>query len=618
MSHGRKRTKIIIEQTIEPAVALHFEDMVINNGLGKNEYLLRLRYINVPKLSQIKVEDVTLAGRDDAVRTIYETLRPLSDNQSKQTYFLGIVDYFRYLDSNEYQGDVFDIEVMTECIKYYNRLQSKGKSKSKARGIKSSLSFFLRRWNRDFEANVLPKVIKHVSSTEQAFHVETELKPLSKVIVRGAVAFKKAIENNVMLTIHPFFDEQEFNENTQNNGWTPIEASGKKRGFKCCMRPVPRTIKDSPLSSERLHRQVFYNQASRNWFFLFSMLTGMNKSVLTNMRIEDVKFKSIGSGRFVFDGEKYRAGYKSLDNACGFSQRTKELVEGWLNVLKVVYESLGIPLSKELPLCPFFNSSGDVLTFSENTSNLDAVNIQLEKMTGLRVTTRRFRATKSDVLMRVTEDIFLVSQGLNNTLNVVAKKYTSGTQADHDNNLNATFSALSAVAKGESLGKAIESAKIMHSDILSDYDYKSLRNSNSQSKPLMATPSGIKCSGPTPEKLIAEAKRMKLLDIDFSSDTGRCTDFLGCFDCDSHKLVATESDIWLMLSFLEQIEALKDLIASNSIPKKEFFMVEGLLKKVILRLKQKAPKNYKLAKDKIKNGYYHPLYQNRANANQFF
>ncbi|MBF4280703.1 hypothetical protein EAY27_26850, partial [Vibrio anguillarum] len=89
----------------------------------------------------------------------------------------------------------------------------------------------------------------------------------------------------------------------------------KKYGFKKCMIPVPGTIKYSPLPLERLHRQVFYNQASRNWFFVFSMLTGMNKSVLANVRHEDVSFKNIGSGRFVFDGEKFRAGYKSLDNS---------------------------------------------------------------------------------------------------------------------------------------------------------------------------------------------------------------------------------------------------------------------------------------------------------------
>ncbi|MBF4307960.1 hypothetical protein EAY09_26555, partial [Vibrio anguillarum] len=211
-----------------------------------------------------------------------------------------------------------------------------------------------------------------------------------------------------------------------------------------------------------------------------------------------------------------------------------------------------------LPLCPFFNRYGEVLTFDADSSNIGYINAQLEKVTGLRVTTKRFRATKSDVLMRVTEDMFLVSQGLNDTVNVVAKRYSSGVQADHDNNLNATFSALNAISKGEDIGKAIENAKVMHSDILSDYDYKNLRNGDNQSKPLMTTPSGIKCSGATPEKLIAEARRMKKLGIDFSKDTGRCTDFIGCFDCDRHKLVASENDIWLMLSFLEQIEGLKE------------------------------------------------------------
>lgn len=111
---------------------------------------------------------------------------------------------------------------------------------------------------------------------------------------------------------------------------------------------------------------------------------------------------------------------------------------------------------------------------------------------------------------------------------------------------------------------------------------------------------------------------MKQLGIDFSKDTGRCTDFLACFDCDSHKLVASENDIWLMLSFLEQIEDLKEMVASNSAPKDEYFMVEGMLKKVLVRLKQKAPKNYASARQKVDNGDYHPLYQDRASANQFF
>ena len=149
--------------------------------------------------------------------------------------------------------------------------------------------------------------------------MDTELKPLSKVLVKGALTFQEAIEKNELLDIHPFFDEELFFERAKNNGWTAHKVGTNRYGFKLSMKPMPTTIKGSPLSLEQLNRQVFYNQASRNWFFVFSMLTGMNTSVLANVRHKDVSFKSIGSGRFVFDGEKFRAGYKNLDNSCGFS-----------------------------------------------------------------------------------------------------------------------------------------------------------------------------------------------------------------------------------------------------------------------------------------------------------
>ena len=618
MTQGRKRTKIVLNKPSAPVIPLRFEDMVLDCGNGKKSYTHRLRYRHVPTVKQIKSGNEVLANRDDIVREIHQRLNPLPENLSKRHYFSGLVNYFRYIDGIGYQGDLFSNSGMIYCIKHFNKLSEKGEQVSKVKQIKNSLSFLLRLWNRESDLRSLPEVAARALADNKAFHVETELKPLSKVLIKGGLAFQEAIEKNELLDIHPFFDEELFTERAKSHGWTLRTIAYKKNGFKSCMKPRARTIKDSPLPLERLHRQTFYNQASRNWFFVFSMLTGMNTSVLANVRHKDVSFKSIGSGRFVFDGEKFRAGYKNLDNSCGFSQRTKELVIRWLKTSKVMYQSLGIPLSNELPLCPFFNTSGEVWTFNTHSSHIGYINGQLEKIIGLKVTVSRFRATKSDVLMRVTEDIFLVSQGLNNTVNVVAKRYSSGVQTDHDNNLNATFGALSAAAKGEDIGKSVENAKAMCSDILSDYDYKNLRSRESKEQPLMTTPSGIKCAGATPEKLVAEARRMKQLGIDFSKDTGRCTDFLSCFDCDSHKLVASENDIWLMLSFLEQIEDLKEIVASNSAPKDEYFVVERMLKKVLVRLKQKAPKNYAQAKQKVDDGDYHPLYQDRASASQFF
>lgn len=618
MNQGRKRTRITIEKINAPVIPLRFEDMVLLSGNGIKSYTYRLRYLHVMTLEQIKTGDAVLANRDDIVREIHQMLTALPENTSKQVYFYGLVCYFQYLDSIHYQSDPFSNEIMDRCIKHFNKLRVKGEQVTKVQQIKSSLSFLLRQWNRESDLKVLPEVSIHSTSVSKAFHLETELKPISKVLIKGALSFQKAIEKNELLGIHPFFDDKLFSKQAKRHGWTLQQIANKKKGFKACMKPLLWTIKERQISVERINQQVFYNQASRNWFFVFSMLTGMNKSVLANVQYKDISFKNIGSGRFVFDGEKFRAGYKNLDNSCGFSKRTKELIIRWLKTSQVMYQSIGIPFSNELPLCPFFKVSGEVCTFNTHGSNIGYINSQLEKVTGIKVNAKRFRATKSDVLMRVTEDIFLVSQGLNNTVSVVAKRYSSGVQADHDNNLNATFSALSAIADGEKVAKAVENAKSMCSDILSDYDYKKLRNRKSNDQPLMTTPSGIKCAGATPEKLVAESRRMQKLGVDFSKDTGRCTDFLACFDCDSHKLIASENDIWLMLSFLEQIESLKEMIVRNSMPQSEYFIVEGILKKVLIRMKQKAPKNYTSAKQKVDNGDYHMLYQDRASAIRFF
>lgn len=618
MSEGRKRTKITIEKRSERLAVLRFEDMVIDNGKGKKEYLHRLRYVNVPTVKQIKLGLEILAGRDSVVRSIYEALEPLPDNHSKLNYFYGMIVYFRYLDSINYRGDVFVNEIMKESLQHFNRLRNKGEQVSKSVSVQSAFSFFLRAWSREKDLKTLPEVFANPPSKNQAFDIETELKPLAKVLIRGALAFQQAIEKGELLDTHPFFDEEEFEKVVKSKGWKKKRIDESKRGFKQCMKPHPRTIRESQIPLDQLNEQTIFNQASRNWFFVFSMLTGMNKSVLAQIRFIDVRFKNIGSGRFVLCGRKSRANYKELDNSSGFSKRTKELIEGWLMASKTMYLRLDIPFSKSLPICPFFNRNGEVSTFDQHGAKLECVNLQIQKVTGLRVTTMRFRATKSDILMRVTDDIFLVSQGLNNSISVVAKRYSSGVQVDHDNNLNATFSALDAVSKGEEIGRAIEDAKVMRSDILSDYDYKKLRSGRCSEKPLMMTPSGVSCSGPTAEKLVTEARRMKQLGIDFSKDTGHCTDFIGCFDCDSHKLVSSEDSVWLMLSFLDQIEDLKEIVASNSTPKDEYFIVEGLLKKVLARLQSKDPVNYHSALKKVESNIYHPFYQDRASASQFF
>ena len=275
-------------------------------------------------------------------------------------------------------------------------------------------------------------------------------------------------------------------------------------------------------------------------------------------------------------------------------------------------------VTQDLPLFPYFSAkNGQVLDFSFHGASPEYINRLMEKLLGVTVSSTRFRKTKSDVLMRVTEDVLLVSLGLNNTVQTVTRNYASGVKADHDNNLSATFSAKMAIAKGQNIAEAVSEAKVLHSDILSDYDVKQ-RLRKGEKYTSIITPTGIRCQGATAAKLAKEAEKLIKSGVDLSQDEHKCTDFLACFDCESHLLIASEMDIWLMLSFLDQIEDLKEQVAVNSTPKDEVFKVEVLLKKTLERLNAKSPNNYSKALTRVEAGVYHPLYANRASLKQFF
>ncbi len=106
MIQGRKRTKIALKKKSAAVTALSHEDMVLMCGNGKRSYLNRLCYVNVPTIKQIASGNEVLANRYNIVRTIFETLQPLPDSKSKESYFTGLVDYFRYIDAKKYRGNI--------------------------------------------------------------------------------------------------------------------------------------------------------------------------------------------------------------------------------------------------------------------------------------------------------------------------------------------------------------------------------------------------------------------------------------------------------------------------------------------------------------------------------
>jgi hypothetical protein len=120
------------------------------------------------------------------------------------------------------------------------------------------------------------------------------------------------------------------------------------------------------------------------------------------------------------------------------------------------------------------------------------------------------------------------------------------------------------------------------------------------------TPAGVRCTGDATLTNQIE-RQLKTLKLDIPEEEKKCTNFLKCFVCDNHVLVAMVDDIWLMMSFYDVIKSLKEQVAINSLPEDELYQLENTVKNILDRFRNVSVDNFKKAKIKH-NEAAHPLY----------
>ncbi|PKH88367.1 hypothetical protein [Colwellia sp. Bg11-28] len=619
---GRKRkvSKVVRTQNHAKVEPLSIENMVLTNREGCRFHMKRLKYRGVPTLicsgrgkNYFKdSNNLVKAHRESVVRELYRLMPhsgSLCDSTAFQNLRTGIVTYFKYLDEYKTNLIPFNNDSMNGCIKHFNKLKLEGVTPSNASKVRSALVYFLKLMGRTQHALKLTSVTRNEPSGNQiAFHIETELKPISKILIRGYKALIAHIKGNTLPIVHPFFDENLLRKMAETNRWDGQTLGAKKRAFKLAMQPSVLAREKSLLGIDELKRIVLFNQTSRCALHLFFMMTGMNAEVIQSMKRRDVAFKSIGTGKYIFKSMKARARNKEVDNSLGFSKYTKVLIEEWLEASKIVYSFLGIDNVDDMPFLYYIDTNLKLCDFTHKKSESGAINNLIGKLLPVYLNATRFRKTKSDVLMRTTESMYLVSQGLNNTIDVVKASYSAGVKSDHDRSLTVSMQAQFNIAKGMKVDEAIKKAKILNSDILFDYDYRERLKRNKMTASTI-TPSGVRCMGD--ENVMLQVKRkIKNLDIDVPKNEIKCTSFLSCFDCDNHVLIASELDIWIMLSFREQVFDMKIIPSQNSIPKSKLYEIEEILNRTLARLKEKAPDSYEKAETRFESNGPHPLFIN--------
>lgn len=596
-TRGNKRKALkVTKAMVDPLAStepLAIKDMVLKADGVAASYFKRLKYKGCPVLSKKgELQEPTRyidMKRDTFVREMYRLFKP-SYNRTSSGRFHNLIDYIRWVDSDDNtvtveKNDYFNNELINAYMKYWAvRVNTNKATKASWSHSKASISAILKKLNRASDAKKLPSItgVKAVTKGHKSLHVESELKPTLKALMRGFNGLAAHFEKGTKPKIHPLFDETIFNKQSEHLSLSAVSRASRKKAFKVCLKGQ------------------WINHLTKQACLICFSFTGMNLTPMLTLERQDVMFKAVQGNCFVLNSVKGRAAYKQIDNGIGFSKYAKEFIERWLNLSAKIVGN-----APDAPLFPYIKEDGEITTFIKaQEAPQRGVNNLLRHLGFSELNSSIARKTKLATLMQVTEDVYLVSISGNNSLKTIKRTYSSGSDKDHQGNLAASMDAIYDIAKGKTVVEAVSDAKAQYVDVLSEYDYKKVREKEGVTEEA-TTLVGGRCQNPTKET--RDDKMLKKKGIKMPAEENRCTNFLECFECEFHKLVAAVSDIWLMLSFRETLDEMLQIPAVNSMPKTDYDKICVSVDSALVRLKEKSKKNYDEAQEKMKIDS-HPLY----------
>lgn len=577
--------------SVEP---LHLDKLKLKCNAA-TAHFIQLLYRGVPNYSTLgkKIEGVDyipVEGREAFVRDVYSILKT-DFNRTKQAHFYELKLYIRWMDDHHLDptnGDYFAPDLCNTFMGYHQEKCNRGEQKLATwHSAKKMLSFFLKAYNRSKEARQLKPIegVKKQADSYKGIDVDGEFKPLVRRFISAFGGFRQHFLDGTKPDIHPLWDEELFNQEAEKKHLSAGEKGSSKKGFKVAVKTE---------SSTR-------NHFSRLATMLTFCFTGQNTTPILNLRFSDIRFTAESNGKVYFDMEKARANDLDFDTSLGFHIKAQEFFHQWLEISRELQKDSGTDW-----LFPYFRESGDIQGWVEaSDSPQKSINKYTKKLGLAHVNPSKLRQTKIDTLMKVTQDIWLVSMSANHEIEATKANYSDGNEKDHKSGLAANGDALYDVAKNNTdPHEAATKAKFDYANVLDGYDYKRLREEERAND--TQTPLGVRCKDSSQGVAARIKKNLEKMGIK-QPEEEVCTDFLGCFDCPYHRLVSEVEDIWLMLSFNDTLQQMKDLNSVNSLPTDRYFKLCNTIEAILKDFKEVAPDNYTEAQEKLSVGY-HPLY----------
>jgi hypothetical protein len=588
---SEKRNVIVIQNTKEVEVLnIPIEKMIIKYE-NQTVYFKRLGFKGCPSTkvrsggtiynlpNGAELEDMNRWG---VVREIYSIFIRLDrKTRTKVNIFNAIVTLIRYCDENGIE-DFYSKSAIVGFVGFLKEKYHKGIKGKTLMMTQNSVKVIL------FEIN--PVLLDDLKSTFLALPDDSSsAEPYSDDEVRKIVSslykvfneYRKCILSGTTPQVHPLYNEEILVKNNNFNYST--ESSWKKKLYS----------KNS--------NDTWRNDLIKTAFFLTSFYTGANEAALLNLKVSDISsqtFNQVSSGSYVLKTIKERQGGKENFIEIGFSKKAKEFFETWLILRKIILK------------CEFDYVFPSIVKGKVKKSAPASVAVTLNNTFALLgiplLSTQRFRKTKALLIMRATESIFAVAEGLNNSAETVSKHYANGVPETMAFSLAGALDVRLRTLSGETLSRAIIESSYHFSDPVREHFYK---------KNQLAVPSivlnGLRCKDSFGDK----AKQLKSLLVKAGlakqKNTVACHKFLECFSCPHHAVIAEVDDIWLMLSFRDVILEVSCQPSINTMPTNTLTKIVCSVESILERLRQEFSIEYKHAEAKYLASP-HPLWSDKA------
>lgn len=557
---GSNKRKTLTASSIVPdnTIDISSQFRVIKEGNATSD-LERLCYKNCPVIEIPGVKNTAAfnpptlidMNRRPLVYKITSTLNSMDrTNRTKINTFRVLVELFNFCDNRNYS----EILSVTTIKMYIESLVSSYHSGIKGKTLiqkQSTLRSFIKEFDPKLLTELNPYFFSFPHDSQSVIpYSDNHLKIITESLEKIYSYYADCIENNKTPTKFP------------------LESSNGKK---------VRAVKGN------LNLDQWKFDLSRAAYFLTCLYTGLNSGPLLALKHDDISidsFKEVSRGVYKLSTVKGRQGGRVNYLDVGFTRKAKDFLKNWLYISKNLLSE-----TNEYVYPKVIKGNASEMTVS-GAAGLSDVFIKL----GLPILqSSKFRKTKASIIMRSTESIFSVAEGLSNTVETANKHYLDGDPTTIEYSLAAALDIRQRTALGESIQSAKEKTEYKFKDPVRE------KFLSDQKIYASSVANGLRCTMPFGEKAEQLKKILMQNGLTNSGEKVACFKFLDCFSCPFHAVIAEVQDIWLLLSFRDVVLETLTRPAANTVPSNALSVVAAATERILSSVEISYPQVYKKA-----------------------